>query len=95
MGKEKKISLPEVLRNVFQKVYFLVLGGGGLEGVLNFHTSFFLNTSLNEHIVLGTICARNVFQKSCFYSGESGSPLMTRLSLNKHEEYLKRKRPKS
>ena len=49
MGKEKKFSLPEVLINVFQKVYFRVLffffffllgggggGGGGVFGIYEF-----------------------------------------------------------
>ena len=28
--------------------------------------------------LLGTVCSRNLFLQSCFYSGESGSPLMTK-----------------
>ena len=38
-------------------------------------------TDTSKHILSwgkGTVCARNLFQQSCFYSGESGSPLMTR-----------------
>ena len=37
-------------------------------------------TLLNYYILFskGTVCARNSFTQSCFYSGESGSPLMIR-----------------
>ena len=30
--------------------------------------------------ILGTLCARNIYEQSCFFSGESGSPLMIKLS---------------
>ena len=29
----------------------------------------------------GTICAKDVFQESCFFSGDSGSPLMMRFGI--------------
>ena len=37
-----------------------------------------INISLFS-LFLGTVCARNTYLQSCFYSGESGSPLLARL----------------
>ena len=37
----------------------------------------------NTYYPPGTVCARNYFTQSCFYSGESGSPLMMRLPVKK------------
>ena len=53
-GKRKKNSLPEVLKNVFQEVYFLVFffcffsqrGGGGSGGCVKFFTLFFFGPRL-------------------------------------------------
>ena len=35
----------------------------------------------NTYYPPGTICAKDVYQESCFFSGDSGSPLMMRLGL--------------
>ena len=41
---------------------------------------YILTKSFHVFHVIGTLCARNIYEQSCFYSGESGSPLMIRLS---------------
>ena len=44
--------------------------------------------STNTFYPPGTICAKDVFQESCFFSGDSGSPLMMRFGIKDKDDFV-------